>query len=62
MSACLHISKEYEGRYVALKSEADPVVVGSGTTPDEALREAQQKGIDHPIFLFIPEEDSVLIY
>ncbi len=62
MTKCLQVSKEYEGRYVALKDENDPTVVGSGSTPMEALKEAESKGYPDPLFFFVPESDLVLIY
>jgi NADPH-dependent glutamate synthase beta subunit-like oxidoreductase len=59
---CLHISKEFEGRYVAMKDENDTTVVGSGPTPMDALKEAEAKGHPDPIFFFVPESDIALIY
>lgn len=53
---------QYNGRYVALKSFDDNMVVGSGDDPETALEEAHAKGFKDPVILFVPEKDVVHIY
>lgn len=55
-------SDKYNGQYVAVKSAQDNTVVSSGTTPEEALNKAKEKGITEPFLLYIPEENLVHIY
>jgi hypothetical protein len=55
-------SYKYNGQYVAIKSAQDNTVIGSGTTPEEALNDAKEKGITDPFLLYIPEENLVHIY
>ena len=40
----------------------DNTIVGAGNTPDEALAEAQKKGIQNPFLLYVPDKDLVHIY
>ena len=40
----------------------DNTIVGAGNTPDEALAEAQKKGIQSPFLLYVPDKDLVHIY
>ncbi len=53
---------KYCGRYVALRSFDDNTVVGSGKTPGRALKQARDAGVKHPVLLFVPPKDMVLIY
>jgi hypothetical protein len=62
MEKYLNISKQYEGLYVALKDVNDPKVVGSGSTPLEALKEAEAAGYKDPVFFFVSEPNLSLIY
>jgi NADPH-dependent glutamate synthase beta subunit-like oxidoreductase len=55
-------SHEYDGRYVAMASDEDNTIVGSGKTPEDALKEARKKGIRNPFLLYVPDKNSVHIY
>ena len=62
MEKCLQLEPGYEGRYVALKDDNDTVIVGSGASPVEALEEAKKNGYTDPVFFYVPEKETVLIY
>ena len=62
MEKVLLTSNEYNGQYVALVSPEDNTIVGSGKTPDEALKMALQKGHTSPYLLYVPDKDSIHIY
>ena len=53
---------KYCGRYVALRGPNDNVVVGSGKTPDRALKQARDAGVKEPVLLFVHPKDVTLIY
>ena len=54
--------RKFGGRYVALKEFGDEKVVADGKDPNEAIRNAEQKGLKNPVILFVPEKDMVQIY
>ncbi|HYA91593.1 MAG TPA: DUF5678 domain-containing protein [Thermodesulfobacteriota bacterium] len=62
MEKILVTTDEFNGRYVAMKSVDDNTIVGVGDNPEKALREAEGKGFENPILLYIPEKDLVHIY
>ena len=62
MDKVLVNSREYDGKYVTIKSIDDPTVVGFGETPEEALNKAKEQGIADPFLLYIPDKDLVHIY
>lgn len=62
MEKVLVNSDKYNGQYVAIISADDNTIVGSGNTPDEALSEAQKKGIQNTFILYVPDKDLVHIY
>lgn len=62
MEKVLINSDKYHGQYVAIISIEDATVVGSGDTPEKALREAREKGVQNPYILFIPKKNLVHIY
>ena len=47
------ILEPYLNKWVALSSD-QTVVIGSGDTLPEALSEAQRKGAEQPVFMFVP--------
>ncbi len=52
----------YEGKYVALASFLDRVVVASGDDPKAVVLQAQKKGHDDPVIFFVPQLDVSLVY
>ncbi|MEK7376746.1 MAG: DUF5678 domain-containing protein [Candidatus Margulisiibacteriota bacterium] len=54
--------KKYSGRYVALKEFGDKTVIADGKDPNEAIRNANKKGLKDPVILFVPAKDMVQIY
>jgi hypothetical protein len=62
MDSCLINTTEYNGKYVALNSESDNTVVGSGTTPREALDMAAANGNSNAVLLYVEEPGSIQIY
>jgi hypothetical protein len=62
MKKVLISSDKYNGQYVAIKSPNDPTIVGFGATPQEALEQANSKGIKDPFLLYVPDKDTVHIY
>lgn len=55
-------SNKYNGKYVAMASIGDNTVIGHGSSPEEALNKAREKGVENPFLLYIPDEDLVHIY
>ncbi|MDP2922515.1 MAG: DUF5678 domain-containing protein [Candidatus Omnitrophota bacterium] len=62
MEKVLVNSHKYDGKYVAIKDPSDYTIVGSGDTPEEALKEAKKKGFEAPFLLYVPDKDTVHIY
>jgi hypothetical protein len=62
MEKVLVNSNKYDGQYVAIVSAEDNTIVGSGSTPEEALNQAKKKGIKAPFILYVPDKDVVHIY
>lgn len=62
MDKVLVKSDRYDGKYVALKSFKDNTVVGSGTDPAAALKQAAAKGFKDSVLVFIPEKGMINIY
>lgn len=50
------IIRKYPGYFVALSYDRKEVL-GKGHTPEEALKEAKDKGVKIPILTRIPEEN-----
>ena len=62
MEKILVSTDEFSGRYVAMKSFEDNTIVGVGDDPDRALKEAEARGFNNPVLLYVPEKDLVHIY
>ena len=62
MEKILVNSDNYNGLYVALKSPDDTTIVGSGKTPEDAIKDAEKKNINNPFILYVPDEEAVHIY
>jgi microcystin degradation protein MlrC len=62
MEKILVNTHQYDGKYVALKSAKDNTVVGVGKTPEKALNNAKEKGIQSPFIIYIPDREVVHIY
>jgi hypothetical protein len=62
MEKVLVNSDKYNGKYVAMVSAEDNTIVGSGGTPEEALKAAEEKGVKNPFLFFVPADDSAHIY
>jgi hypothetical protein len=58
----LSIDPIYAGKYVALKSRNEEIVISSGDDPKKVFDEAKQNGIKNPVIIFIPKADSIYIY
>jgi hypothetical protein len=55
MDKVLVSNDQYNGKYIALKSNEDNSIVGSGKNPSEALTEANKQGVLNPFILYIPD-------
>ena len=62
MSKVLIKTNRYNGRYVAMKGFDDHTVVGSGEDPETALQEAESKGYQEAVLVYIPEKEMIHIY
>ena len=62
MEKILVNSCEYNGKYVAIKSHDDNTIVGSGETPEKAIKNAEEQGFLNPFLVFVPDENIVQIY
>lgn len=52
----------FGGKYVAMKSFKDHTIIGNGSTPQEALKKAEEGGYKNPVITFVPIKDMVQIY
>ena len=50
------VIKKYAGYFVALSNDRKKVL-GKGHSPEEALREAKENGVEQPILTKIPEDN-----
>ena len=55
-------TKEYSGKYVALKSFESHAVVASGGNPSEVYKKALDRGCKNPVITYVPVEGMVQIY
>ncbi|MGD0077997.1 MAG: DUF5678 domain-containing protein [Sedimentisphaerales bacterium] len=61
-SKVLIAEKEYEGKYVALRSMAERSVIASGDNPEFVAEEARKKGVHDPVIFFVPSRDITQVY
>jgi hypothetical protein len=52
----------YEGKFVALPSFLNRVVIASGDDPKEVAEKARKAGHEHPVIFFVTESDISLVY
>ena len=62
MEKILVTSDEFNGCYVAMVNFDDNTIVGVGDDPEQAIKDAEEKGYKNPVLLYIPEKDVVHIY
>lgn len=62
MEKVLINTDKFNGRYVAMKNFDDKTIVGVGDDPEKALRDAESKGHENAVILYVPEKDTVHIY
>lgn len=62
MERVLVNSDKYDGKYVAFIGVEDNTIVGSGDTPEDALKEAKGKGFQTPFLFYIPDKNLIHIY
>jgi hypothetical protein len=55
------ILRPYSNVWVALNKE-ETKVVGSGATPEDAVKEARKNGEDDPVLMRAPEEWGSFVY
>ena len=54
--------KKYQGKYVAFEDFNKRGVVASGRNPSKVMENARKKGVDSPVFLFVPEKGTTYLY
>lgn len=52
----------FSGKYVAIKSFKDHAIIGDGSTPQEALKKAEEGGYKNPVITFVPVKGMAQIY
>jgi len=52
----------YEGKYVALPSFLNRIVVASGDDPKTVVEQARKAGYENPVIFFVPRHDVSLVY
>lgn len=62
MAKILKKTGKYQGKYVAMKSINDTIIVGSGKDHKIALRQASAKGIKGPVLVYVPKKGLPHIY
>ena len=56
------ILRGYEGKWVALSIENGQIRVrGSGNSPDKAIDNAKQNGVDDPVLVKVPTESFAYV-
>jgi hypothetical protein len=55
-------SKKYFGQYVAVKSFSDRTVISHGLKPMVVIKEAERKGIQEPVLIFVPQKGMLNVY
>lgn len=55
-------TNEYVGKYVALKSFKDTMVVAYGTIPKLVIEEASSKGHLNAVLVFVPDNKVSHVY
>ena len=54
--------RKYNGKYVALKSFNENIVVASGLNPTAVINRAIQKGVNEPVILYVPQENEIHVF
>jgi hypothetical protein len=62
MEKVLITTEKYNGQYVAFISADDNTIVGAGILPEDALRQAKDKGVSNPYLFYVPAQNMVQIY
>ena len=62
MERVLINSDKYIGKYVAIVNAENNTIIGSGSTPQDALTAAENKGFKNPFLFFVPADNLVHIY
>ncbi|MBU0734147.1 MAG: hypothetical protein KKG10_08340 [Proteobacteria bacterium] len=62
MEKILVNTEQFNGRYVAMKNFDENTIVGVGDNPENALKDAESKGHENAVILYVPEKDTVHIY
>ena len=55
-------TKDYGGKYVALKNFKSHTVVASGTNPNDVYKKALDAGCKDPVITYVPVKGMVQIY
>jgi len=55
-------TNKYNGRYVALSDFEGTKVISSSKSVEKAYANAQKKGYDDPVVVYIPKKNEVNIY
>ena len=55
-------SDKYSGLYVAMTDFENGKIVGSGPDPEKASLEANARGCQDPVLVYVPEKDAIYIY
>lgn len=55
-------SEKYEGKYIALKSFEDKMVVAYGNKPQKVMQAALDTGAKRPVIVYVPKHDRICIY
>lgn len=53
---------KYKGKFVALKSFSENIVVASGISPKAVMARANKKGIECPVIVFVPEKNTTHVF
>ena len=54
--------EKYRGKYVAFQDFNSRDVVASGRDPSKVIDNARKKGVDSPVFLFVPKKGTTYLY
>ena len=55
-------TEKYRGNFVATKSFKDKEIISYGHNPTKVLKEANEKGVEEPVIMYVPKENMAFIY
>ena len=61
-AGALVTGKEYQGKYVAFGGIGSSKIIASGRSVNSVTQRARKQGVEVPVIVFVPKDDTSYIY